>query len=123
MGNKKTPNLPTVKDPQLQEVRVRDLDGLGEAIHQSTKGEEGSRNRIPFFRAGGWAKIFWKWERHFSRRDRVTERMRTPQHERNLEVCAANALNRSIAPYIIFRYPFPLRIFPASLNIYNIQLS
>ncbi len=58
MGNKKTPNLPTIKDPQLQLNSTRDLDGLGEAIHLSTKGEEGSRNRTLFSEREGGRKFF-----------------------------------------------------------------
>ncbi len=52
---------------------------------------------VTFQKAVQWKQLIIR----FFRRDRVTMRMRTPQHERNLKVCAANALNRSIAHYII----------------------
>jgi hypothetical protein len=71
--------------------------------------EEGT---VPFSEREGGQHFFRSSIRHFSKRDRVTLRMHTPQHERNLEVWAANALNRSIALYIIFRYPFSVKDFP-----------
>jgi hypothetical protein len=69
---------------------------------------------VPFFRSTMC---------YFSGRDRMTERMRTPQHERNLEVCAANALNRSIARYNIFKYPFSVKDFPRQCKYLQYPLS
>ncbi len=61
--------------------------------------EEGT---VPFSEREGGQHFFRSSMRHFSKRDRVTLRMRMPQHERNSEMCAVNALNRSIARYIFF---------------------
>jgi hypothetical protein len=56
---------------------------------------------VPFYSAEGWAKKIIHTMRHFSRRDRMTLRMRTPPYERLGSVCDKHALNRFIARYVM----------------------